>query len=442
MNWLHSLSLRLLLIFVLATVVMIEAFRLGIGGSLREQYERIFLRDLGYYMGQTFDRRTGKPDLERIQRLVERESLEVEIHGPGVSWTSTPGPINVEDVEFEVIRFANRMRRVNGRLERLPALMVERGYNDGKIYLRSRREGYSFLMALDPTGDDTPNIRWLLLVAAFLLVLYLVIRWLFRPIEQIRQVVTSIGEGDLASRTNIRRKDELGDLGRSINRMADDIANMLNSKRDLLLALSHELRTPVTRARVLTELLEESSERDAMVEDLQEMERIITDLTEAERLSDHHESVKLEPVSIKDLVNSVVDEYFPDSGIGVNLPQDDPYVLLDPVRIRLLLKNLVENALRHTPEGRPAPSIKVNLSEENLELIVEDFGEGIAPEHLEKITDPFYRADPSRQRGTGGFGLGLYLCKSIAAAHKGELLVESVVGQGSKVTFSLNLPQA
>jgi two-component system phosphate regulon sensor histidine kinase PhoR len=75
-------------------------------------------------------------------------------------------------------------------------------------------------------------------------------------------------------------------------------------------------------------------------------------------------------------------------------------------------------------------------------LIVEDFGEGIAPEHLEKITDPFYRADPSRQRGTGGFGLGLYLCKSIAAAHKGELLVESVVGQGSKVTFSLNLPQA
>jgi signal transduction histidine kinase len=117
-------------------------------------------------------------------------------------------------------------------------------------------------------------------------------------------------------------------------------------------------------------------------------------------------------------------------------------VLLDPVRIRLLLKNLVENALRHTPEGRPAPSIKVNLSEENLELIVEDFGEGIAPEHLEKITDPFYRADPSRQRGTGGFGLGLYLCKSIAAAHKGELLVESVVGQGSKVTFSLNLPQA
>jgi signal transduction histidine kinase len=137
----------------------------------------------------------------------------------------------------------------------------------------------------------------------------------------------------------------------------------------------------------------------------------------------------------------VIIEHFSDAGIGVKLPDSDPYVLVDPVRIRLLLKNLLENALRHTPLDRPAPSVKVGLTEERFELVVEDFGEGIAPEHLDKITDPFYRADPSRQRGTGGFGLGLYLCRSIAAAHRGELTVESVLGQGSKLTFTMSIPK-
>ena len=114
---------------------------------------------------------------------------------------------------------------------------------------------------------------------------------------------------------------------------------------------------------------------------------------------------------------------------------------VDASRIKLLLKNLLDNALRHSPKDK-AVTIRLNKTANEVELEVRDEGEGIEPEHLPHLTEPFYRVDPCRQRETGGYGLGLYLCRMIAEAHGGTLAISSQKQQGTTVTMSLPITRS
>lgn len=114
----------------------------------------------------------------------------------------------------------------------------------------------------------------------------------------------------------------------------------------------------------------------------------------------------------------------------------------DGPRIKLLLKNLLDNALRHTPVGAPPPEVTLEQAPNGVTLTVRNHGTGVAPEHVSHLTEPFYRADPSRRRETGGYGLGLYLCRVIAEAHGGALAIDSAPGRGTNVRVSLPHPTA
>jgi signal transduction histidine kinase len=268
--------------------------------------------------------------------------------------------------------------------------------------------------------------------------LFLATRWLFKPLENISDVVFKIGKGDLGSRTNIKRNDELGTLGAEINQMADDIEGMMEAKRDLFLAISHELRTPVTRARVAVELIEDEAQREAIAADMKEMDSLISGLAEAEALSTRHSRLNRQPNSVSQIIIAELNEHFADAGIVPPELSNDDYMLLDAMRIRLLLRNLLKNALRHTDSKQDRPTVSAAVSEDGLVLEVKDNGEGIAAKHLDRITEAFYRPDASRQRKTGGFGLGLYLCRNIVAAHRGTMTIESEPGKGTQV--SVNIP--
>ena len=106
-----------------------------------------------------------------------------------------------------------------------------------------------------------------------------------------------------------------------------------------------------------------------------------------------------------------------------------------------MIKNIVSNALRHSTDASKKVKIVVLRLRENLQLLVEDEGDGIAKEHLARVTEPFYRADPSRQRQTGGYGLGLYLCQLITQAHNGRMDVESELGMGTRITVSIPITE-
>jgi signal transduction histidine kinase len=126
-----------------------------------------------------------------------------------------------------------------------------------------------------------------------------------------------------------------------------------------------------------------------------------------------------------------------EGGLEIVTPADDEEIYLDKLRVRLLITNLLNNGMRHGEEKSILIRVSFNDGCGILEVI--DHGEGISEKHLSQISEPFYRADSSRQRNTGGFGLGLYLCRLIAEAHGGNLLIKSTLGEGTHLT--VNLPR-
>ena len=143
-----------------------------------------------------------------------------------------------------------------------------------------------------------------------------------------------------------------------------------------------------------------------------------------------------EVAKLADFVHSIVNQFeHYEGGLTIEAPNADQLFEFDKLRIRLLLTNLLNNAIRH---GERNPIIvKVSFGKDLGIIEVIDNGEGISEDHLPQISEPFYRADSARQRNTGGFGLGLYLCRLIAQAHGGQLIITSKVGEGTQMTVSL-----
>jgi signal transduction histidine kinase len=293
--------------------------------------------------------------------------------------------------------------------------------------------------------NDRPRfIGWttLSLLLLFTAMAYRRVRRLLRPLDDIRAGALRFGAGEFGQPITVRhahRPDELGELASTINTMAADIQHMLDAKRSLLLAISHELRSPLTRARLNTELLPETEElqasRDALLRDLALMRDLVTDLLESERLSARHAALHCEAVDIKALAQEVMQSL--DSAVQQDLAADLPLLQLDPARMRLLLRNLLDNALRHSVDASQAPMLRITMAAQGgVELSVRDFGAGVPPEQLPNLAQAFYRPDAARTRDDGGVGLGLYLCKLVALAHGGTFTIANA-SPGLVITVTL-----
>jgi signal transduction histidine kinase len=369
------------------------------------------------------------PDLQRATQLAEELSLTIIIRSPHINWQSDEqSNLNVYDAVF--------IRRLSDEADIMAAGPEE--------VIRVSRGGYEyFLNRRAPTLSETDYMVvyiGLTFGALVLLLNYWLVHRLLEPVRRLREGAERICDGELDYRVKTNRSDELGELTESVNHMADSLQSMLEAKRQLLLAISHELRTPITRAKLQLEFMDDGVIRTNLRDDIDEIDLLITDLIEAERLSTQHAAIIAEHVDFADYIELVLQQFHHYSpGIEFNQPEQDESVSIDKLRTRLLLTNIVNNAIRH---GRNAP-ITVSVSFVNNEAIleIEDQGEGIAEEHLEHLSEPFYRADSARQRHTGGFGLGLYLCKLIAEAHGGQLTIQSELGVGTHIKVSLPYEQ-
>lgn len=425
----HSLSAKLLGLFLLTAValalVVQFGFRLGVSDRFRAAAEP----HLSEYVEHLLDEIGDPPELQRARALAERLPIEIAIRGPELNW-STPA-VPPESGRYDL----HRHILADGR-------EIEIGRGHGQLLIRTRIGEHSIHLA--PAGlSDFEGAPWaaLLTIAGVLAVLalaYHAIGRLFRPIETVRRGVARFGTGELDHRIDVRRRDELGALAASVNDMAGEIQRMLEAKRQLLLAISHELRSPLTRAKVQLELLDDNPARQDLGADLREIEDLLAELLESERLNHRHAPLQRQAVDPAELIEALIRERFAGSKIAQHLQDRGTYIALDPARVRLLIRNLLDNALRHTPKGAAAPEIYSDYRDSHWRLRVRDRGPGIPAEHLDRLTEPFYRVDPSRGRRTGGYGLGLYLCKMIAEAHGGRLEVDSEPGQGT--TVEVNLP--
>jgi signal transduction histidine kinase len=345
------------------------------------------------------------PDVRRAQAIEQRLPIAVRIEGPRVQYDTQP-------------------ERRRWRTTR-----DDHGFGEGFSLSRSTPDGHriSFELASPVQTQRPRTLGWFTLAALLGLtaLAYRQVRKLLRPLEEIGAGVEAYGRGDFSQRIAVRRGDELGDLATRINAMAQGLEGMLEAKRALLLAISHELRSPLTRARVNAELVEEGEARSALLRDLGEMRDLITDLLESERLAGGPAALQAEPVELGSWLRLLVHEQFADAGLSVAVDPAVGTVQADPMRLRLLMRNLIENALRHGAQAARPPEVFAHLMDEHrVALGVRDFGPGVTAEDLAHLAEPFYRADAARQRATGGAGLGLYLCRLVALAHGGALQFE------------------
>jgi len=370
------------------------------------------------------------PRVERAQALVDRLPLRIQISGPAVTWASHPPRLTALDHLHD----------------------SERWHAQDHLLERTTADGHRIVFGLSVAAwEDRPRfIGWVTLALLLLLtaLAYRRVRRLLRPLDDIRAGALRFGAGDFGQTIPVRhahKPDELGELAATINTMATDIQQMLDAKRSLLLAISHELRSPLTRARLNTELLPETEElqasRDALMRDLGLMRDLVTDLLESERLSARHAALHLEPVDLNVLAGEVVQSFH--TPVQQDVPLALPTMQLDTVRMRLMLRNLLDNALRHTPPDAPPPSLTIapNGATGGVVISVRDFGAGVPPEQLPQLAQAFYRPDAARTREGGGVGLGLYLCKLVALAHGGRLDIANAQ-PGLLITVTLPLVAA
>lgn len=442
----RSLSARLVAIFFVTSLV----YGTGAVYAVRAVRNTDYIREIvGAHIALHADlvlKEIGlPPDPAKAQAIVERIPVDILLQGPGVSWASDSrfpplekipfGPVDILDLDERSLKEIATWAR---GLDRVRFASYE-----GHIFAELNDNGYQVIFASPKLKEvPPPDFTGLAIILTSLMVLtgcYFAVRWLIRPIGWIQEGAERIGRGDLDYRIPATRRDDLGQLALDINAMADDVRDMLEAKRQLLLAISHELRSPLTRAKVALEFLDDSQVKKDLLDDVGEMEKLIADLLESERMNTGHTTLQRSPVDLKALLESLLANEFSgkNSRIKLLLPEEAVVREVDNVRMRLVARNLIDNALRYTPEPSPPVEVSLAVTPGAVVLTVRDFGPGIPRENLARVAQPFYRADPARSRSTGGFGLGLYLCRRITEAHRGTLAIDSQPGQGTVVTVTI-----
>lgn len=290
-----------------------------------------------------------------------------------------------------------------------------------------------------------------------LLIGFFLSRSISLPIQKIEETAAAIAAGDFGRRVAVNTNDELGDLSKSLNRMADELQSEMDKlekldrvRTDFVANVSHELKTPLTAIRGYIETLEDGAVEDTETSykflgiinnHTKRLSNILDDLlrlAEIENVENVFEAVTFDVKSMIDDVvwqlTSAISEKHHNLGVDYNGKDFD--IRGDKNKIERVLVNLIDNAVKYTSEeGR----IEVALFEQkdNILITIKDDGIGIPEEHLNRIFERFYRVDSSRSRELGGTGLGLSIVKHIVLMHKGHIDIESVVGQGTKISIVL-----
>jgi two-component system OmpR family sensor kinase len=277
-------------------------------------------------------------------------------------------------------------------------------------------------------------------------------RVLVRPLQKIAAAVEAFGKGNMSARTGVDRDDEIGRVARAFDEMSERIARSRESERELLASLSHELRTPMARIRVALDLAAESDAETArasmadVADDLTELETLMKNIFSTTRLemaaaSREHHAVPLQraDVDLAALVDTAVAHQRAQHPrrpylLDIGLLDGRGWLNADAIFVRRAIENVLDNAQKYS-SGDSAVTIAVDQWEGAFRIAITDRGFGISPADLSRVCSPFFRADRSRTRATGGVGLGLALAKRVVEAHGGTLDIASQLDVGTTVTF-------
>ena len=420
-----GLYTRFFLLFTVTTLLLVVFILLGSIALSEEQARQIVLERHSQLSEIMMDVASPPVDIENLRSEASNNRVQIQISDGEQTW-QTSESLPHQD---ELLTTA----------EKLGSLYFAR--HGSKYYLLAENDG-TWIIVTSQIANLLIYPGWLVYWPWFVVLLVIIIsyRLLISQLKPIKLAVYSakqISQGNFDYRITDHPKNDLAELTHGLNKMAGELKKLFTAKDDLLLAVSHELRSPMARMKVSFALLEKNETVQKLDEDVKQMDLIIDQLLESERLQHPEKALHIDTYFLPQFISEVIDEHKSHERVAVIGDVPEIAVSMDGGRIKFVLRNLIKNALTHS-DGNVSILIEPDAHGSLVSISVKDQGSGIQEEYLADLFEPFTTSDSIDERSTKGLGLGLYLCKRIAIAHGGGLTVQSQPGEGS--TFTLILP--
>lgn len=419
----NSIFLKLLMMLIGTGFILIVLVGMFFRHFMSDSSENIVEKNTLNYARYLVEEIGNPPDTLMAKNIAEKYSLLISFSENGRSWSS--------DRSIKFTKASNAAQADNNRR-----------WQHGYYLITFEQNGFDYIFGLK-FDNRTSHDSWLIFVLLFLIGavlfgLYIAIRRVLRPIKWLDDGARLVGKGNLDHKVRIKKMDELGQLTQSFNSMTNRIKEMLKARDQLLLDVSHELRSPLTRIKVALEFLNDEKSKGSIGQDIREMEQMLTEILESERMNSAHSTLKLEKTDIVQLLTEIAETFeSTPPRLDISAIQKPMFLFADKERIKICLRNLIENALKFSTDSAKPVQISLVSILDNVEIRVQDHGIGIPAEELPFIFEPFYRVDKSRSKKTGGYGLGMSLCKKIIEAHQGTIEIKSELKKGSLIVIKL-----
>ena len=449
-NIFQSLSLKLTAVFMLTAFAYLFLLTIGFRQIILDDEVR---ETLDYYQSSylenVFEDLQYPPTQARAEQLVSSMPFDMKIIGSDIDWSSHQEFPNLDVLSFESRNWD--LIQIKTDIE-----IGQDTYIEGGEFARYMNRSFLkvpygdyIVVLVNPKMSQAVHTTFLFetflaISLLILLIAFLVVQKMISPIQTIQDGTTRIGSGELQHRITIKQKDELGVLAKEINLLAKNVQDMLEAKQRLNLGVSHELRSPITRARLQIEMLEQSQHKEELLNEINAMETIISNLLDSEAINYGHKKLDLKTFHIESKIKALISKapYLENIQTSISSDINNLEIEADEVLFEVMLKNVLENASRFTSSNRALIELTLEeINSQSIHITIRDFGPGFNKDDLEKVTEPFFRTSQSRSRESGGFGLGLYLSKQIVLAHAGFLKIKNHPDQGAVVSVELPLRQ-
>lgn len=420
-----GLYTRFFLLFTVTTILLVVFVILGFFALSEEDAKDIVLER----HVQLFDIMTNVAsapiDIEKLKAEAKKNRVHIQINTPQKSWKTS--------------------RTLPHQDELLPSAVAL-----GSLYFTRHKTKYyiiaqhnqAWIIVTSQIANLIVYPKWLVwwpwfAVALVVFISYRLLAGQLKPVKDAIYSAQQIGEGNFNYKIARHPKNDLAELTQGLDKMADQLQKLFTAKDDLLLAVSHELRSPMARMKVSFALLEQNDIVRRLDNDVNQMDLIISQLLESARLQQSDKALHIETYFLPSFIDETLEEYEHSDRLLMTNDIPDIAIDMDNGRIKFVIRNLINNALVHSGDKG---KIRIEFSKDSTQthIAIKDRGRGIPEKYLADIFEPFSSASAIDNRNQKGLGLGLYLCKRIAVAHGGDLTVISEAGKGS--TFTLHLP--
>ena len=274
-------------------------------------------------------------------------------------------------------------------------------------------------------------------IIIFIIIMYYYIWNRLKPIKLIKKRIDSLKAGDLESKIDILGSDELAELTITFNKLTSEIKNLIDQKHRVLLDVSHELKTPLTRMRLMVEMLPESKSRDELKGEISFLNELISNLLLSDKLDLPYSKLDIKEISVSDLIYRSLATFndYQQNKIMFKETVEDFKVFVDITKMVVVIRNIIQNSFKYADTEK---GVTINLSKNQNGVVIKirDYGPGINPEESEKIFEPFFRSGYTKK--ISGIGLGLSISKKIIKSHNGKIKLDMDTSPG--VEFVLELP--